>query len=82
MTREDLLVARLIVWEGSVPGERFRSHIKAHTDALKDSINYTMRNTKWRYQIWKTRPVADGVKHQLEVSLFAKSHPKSGADYF
>ncbi|KAF2823261.1 hypothetical protein CC86DRAFT_469099 [Ophiobolus disseminans] len=72
MARGDLIVARLIVWEGAVPADKFRSQIQALTKALKESIDYTLRNTPWRYQIWKTRPSADEGKHRLEIHI---KHP-------
>jgi len=80
MARADLLVARLIVWEGTVHVDKFRSQIKAYSNALKESIDYALRNTKWRYQIWKLRPGVDEGKHKLEVGLFAKYPPTSGVD--
>ena len=72
MPRDDVIVVRLIVWEGEIPASEFRRQVKEYYEALQKSINYTMRATNWRCQIWKTRPGEVEGRYKLEVGKRAQ----------
>lgn len=69
MTRGDLIIARLIVWEGTLPVDTFRKKIQEYTNALRFVIDKALENTQWRYQIWRLRTGATTDQQRLEVCL-------------
>ncbi|OCK98866.1 uncharacterized protein K441DRAFT_653219 [Cenococcum geophilum 1.58] len=74
MALGDDAVVRLIVWEGQLrTGPIQQRQIKVYSDQLKSSINESLEETQWRYQMWKTYPSETDGNYKLEVRL---RHPK------
>lgn len=68
MALGDDIVVRLIVWEGQLrTGPIQQRQIKVYSDQLKSSINESLEETQWRYQMWKTYPSEIDGNYKLEV---------------
>jgi len=68
MALGDDIVVRLIVWEGQArTGPIQQRQIKVYSDQLKSSINESLEETQWRYQMWKTYPSETDGNYKLEV---------------
>ena len=66
MPRNDLIVARLSVWEGNAPLER--EYVLEYSKVLQEAIDYVLLDTGWSYYIRIPRENTSSGKHKLEVS--------------
>jgi hypothetical protein len=69
MPRNDLLVARLTVWEGDAPLER--KYVLKYSKALQEAIDHVLLGTGWSYYIRIPRDTRGG-RHKLEVNGIVK----------